>query len=103
MNFLGITLRNNHLEYEISKRPDDVQIWDIMPGKSPYPIERINDTDQQHLCNLLKVSNKSVAHLTTKTSSKEELESLEKAREIIFNLIVEYVDGLKTENLWWNK
>ncbi len=100
LNFLGLTMKNNKLDYFVSNKNDDVQIWDIIPGKSPYPLERINEKDQQDLCNLIKVSNKSAAHLTTKTSTNEELESLLKAREIIYKLVLEYVDGLKTKNLW---
>jgi hypothetical protein len=101
LHFLGLTLKKDKLDYYVSNKDDDVQIWDIIPGKSPYPIEKINESDQQVLCNLIKVANKSVAHLTIKTSTDEEFKSLKNARHKIYELVLEYVDGLRTDSLWY--
>ena len=79
---------------------DSVFIWHINPGKKAYPLKNINSDDQKHLYNLIKVANKSAAHLTIKTSSIEELESLEPARRIIYRLIFDYVDGLNKQVVW---
>lgn len=101
IQFLGLTFRNNQLEYFVSKNNDDVQVWDVIPGKPPYPISNLNNKEKQLLCNVIKVANKASAHMTTKYSTNEELESLEPCRELIFNMILEHVDNVNTENLWW--
>src|SRR5688572_22705653 len=44
IQFLGLTCRNNNLEYFVSKMGEDVQIWDILPGKQPYPMTQLNPT-----------------------------------------------------------
>ncbi len=102
LNFLGLTLRNAKLDYYVSERNDDVQIWDIIPGKQPYPLDKIMDDEKIHLCNLIKVANKASAHLTAKTSSSQELDSLIPARSIIYKITMVYVDGLDKTRVWWH-
>lgn len=99
LHFLGLTCKSGKLDYYVSDKKDDVQIWDVIPGKQPYPLKKISSHEQKHLCNLIKVANKSGAHLTTKTSTKEELDSLKSAREIIYRITLEYVEGLKNEKI----
>lgn len=103
LHFLGLTCNNGKLDYYVSQKKDDVQVWDVIPGKQPYPLEKISSEEKKYLCNLIKVANKSGAHLTTKTSTKELLDSLEPAREIIYRITLEHVDGLKKEKIWWEK
>ena len=105
LNFLGIKRDGDMLKtfesHEITHmEKDSVFIWHINPGKKAYPLKNINSDDQKHLYNLIKVANKSAAHLTIKTSSKKELESLEAARRIIYRLIFDYVDGLNKQAVW---
>lgn len=66
-----------------------------------YPIDQLNASEQRHIVNLIKVANKSTAHLMIQTSSEAELESLGYARQIIFRMMIDYVDGLVTSGLWW--
>ncbi|NQU86511.1 MAG: hypothetical protein HQ541_12190 [Mariniphaga sp.] len=101
IQFLGLTCRGNQLEYFVSKMNEDVQVWDVIPGKPPYPISNLKNHEKQHLCNLIKMANKATAHMTTKYSTDEEFESLEPGRELIFNMVLEYVDNINTTNLWW--
>lgn len=101
LNFLGLTLRNNKLDYYVSERKDDVQIWDVIPGKQPYPLDRLTVDDQEHLCNLIRVANKASAHLTTRTSTTSELNSLIPAKRIIYRITLEYVDNLDKSKVWW--
>lgn len=101
LNFLGLTLRNDKLDYYVSDRKDDVQIWDIIEGKQPYPLSRLTNEQQNHLCNLIKVANKASAHLTTKTSSTDELNSLVPAKAIIYDMVMAYVDDLDKDRVWW--
>ena len=103
LNFLGLTLRNDKVDYYVSDRKDDVQIWDIIVGKQPYPLSRLTIEEKDHLCNLIKVANKASAHLTTKTSSKAELDSLIPAKAIIYKMVMVYVDNLDKSKVWWHK
>ncbi|MES2514722.1 MAG: hypothetical protein V4580_11285 [Bacteroidota bacterium] len=106
LNFLGIKRGSNGLENFESNQisnmdKDTIFIWHINSNKRAYPINNLDNKEQEHLVNLLKVANKSVAHLTNKTSTKIELDSLIPARQIIYKIMLEYVDGLKTSKLWW--
>lgn len=101
IQFLGLQTKNDKLQYFASKIDEDVQIWDVIPGKQPYPLTKLNDLEQKHLCNIIKIANKASAHMTTKFSTKEELDSLEPGREILFNMVLEYVDNLERKELWW--
>jgi hypothetical protein len=106
LNFLGIKrdgsgLRNFQAHEVKPEDKDTIFIWHVNYGKPAYPTSRINVSDEQHLLNLIKVANKSTAHLTIKTSSESELDSLGYAREIIYRIMLDYVDGLDKSNLWW--
>jgi hypothetical protein len=57
--------------------------------------------EKEHLCNIIKVANKASAHLTRKYSTAEELKSLEPGRELIYQMVTSYVDGLDKSQLWW--
>jgi len=102
IQFLGLSLRGNKLEYFVSKVDEDVQIWDVIPGKQPYPLSELNPIQQQHLCNIIKIANKASAHMTTKFSSSEEFESLIPGRELLYQMVTNYVDNLDQSNLWWS-
>ena len=106
LNFLGIkrsgSSMKNFESHEISDEDKDtVFIWHVNPGKKAYPLQNLKKSDIVHLVNLVKVANKSAAHLTIKTSTTEELDSLMPARQIIYRLMLEYVDGLDKKTLWW--
>ncbi len=114
LNFLGIKRNGNRLtnfqynEIQGSEK-ETVFIWHVIPGKLAYPIDFINENDQKHLFNLIKIANKSVAHLTTKTSTLEELDSLVPAKKIIYDIMINFVDGInkvsdlenKKIGIWW--
>lgn len=101
IQFLGLSLRANKLEYFVSKIEEDVQIWNVIPGKQPYPLSKLSSVEQQHLCNIIKIANKASAHMTTKFSSSDEFDSLIPGRELLFKMVTEYVDNLDRTNLWW--
>ena len=101
LQFLGLTCRNNSLEYFVSKMGEDVQIWDVVLGKPPYPLSELTAYEKEHLCNIIKVANKASAHLTRKYSTTEELNSLAPGRKLIYKMVTSYVDGLDKSKLWW--
>lgn len=102
LHFLGIGLIGQQLGYYVGK-PDDVQVWDIIKDKQPYPISNLNDTEKNHLINLIRIANKSSAHLTRTLTSDKQFDSLQPAREIIYRITLEHIDGLETKDLWWEK
>lgn len=106
LNFLGIRLKENRLKNftpsDLSKNEEDsVYIWDINVNKDPYLINNLLDYEQTHLVHLLSIANKSVAHLTSKNAGTVQLASLIPARQIIYRIMVNYVDGLAINKLWW--
>jgi hypothetical protein len=103
IQFLGLRLKENQLINFHSTKGDDVQVWDVIPSKKEYPLSALNKTEQQHLCNILKVANKSSAHLTSVFSTKEEFTSLIPARLLVFKMVTEYVDKLDKTSLWWRE
>ena len=64
IHFLGLGSKGNKLINFYSNKEDDVQIWHIIPGKQAYPLSKLNTIEKQNLCNILKIANKSSAHLT---------------------------------------
>ena len=103
IQFLGLGLKENQLINFHSTKDDDVQIWDVIPGKKEYSLSTLNEIEQKYLCNTLKVANKSSAHLTSDFSTKEEFTSLIPARLLVFKMVTEYVDKLDKTSLWWRE
>lgn len=98
IQFLGLSLRNNKLEYFVSKIDEDVQIWDVIPNKQPYPLSHLNPLEQKNLCNIIKIANNASAHMTTKFSTSEEFDSLIPGRKLLFKMVLDYVDNLDKKN-----
>ncbi len=103
LHFLGIKRDNNKLKniYQGDEKDNEVMIWDVNPSKGPYLISNFSNDEEQDLVNLIKVSNKATAHLTLNTSTKEELSSLENARSLIYNAVLNHVEGLCLKKIWW--
>jgi hypothetical protein len=104
LQFLGITYsaKNKNLVEFKSPKPDDVQVWHLISGKPPYPISKLKAKERKALCTLMKIANKASAHLTTKSSRKNELEALPQARQIIYRMVMDYVDNINKNNVWWH-
>jgi hypothetical protein len=94
-------LKENKLFNFYSNKEDDVQIWDVIPGKQAYPLSILNSIEKQNLCNILKIANKSSAHLTLNFATDEEFASLIPGRRLVFRMVTEYVDNLNKSCLWW--
>ena len=106
IQFLGLGLKKNKLiNFDIKKfdikKEDDVYVWGVIPGKQAYPLSKLNKIEQKDLCNILKIANKSSAHLTSNFSTDEEFDSLISGRKLVFRMVTEYVDNLDKTLLWW--
>ncbi|WP_148041900.1 hypothetical protein [Hanamia caeni] len=101
IHFMGLGLKENKLVNFYSNKEDDVQIWDVIPGKQAYPLSILNSIEKQNLCNILKIANKSSAHLTLNFATDEEFASLIPGRRLVFRMVTEYVDNLNKSCLGW--
>jgi hypothetical protein len=103
LNFLGVgyNFKENKLK-EHSSRPDDITIQKLYPNKSFCSLnDDIIIENYIELCTLMKIADKSVAHLTSTLSNEKELEQLEKARKAIYKLILKHIPEIKKEKIWW--
>lgn len=113
LNFLGITYdwKTSKLKRH-SPKEDDISIIDIYPGSDFCPLdEELITQNHDSLCTIIKLSNKSVAHLTSTESTPNELQQLQTARQTIYKLILKYVpdinkigkgEGIERKiGIWW--
>ncbi len=85
-----------------SKSTDDVTIKDLFPGR-PF-VSLSNPIVQEHEANfsaIIRIANKSVAHLTTVFSNDIEHLLLAPGRLAILKLMIENVPGLETSKIWY--
>lgn len=105
LNFLGLTLNRakNKIDAIIPKN-DDLTIQSLFPSRDfCSPTDTIVVENHDELCTIIKLANKSVAHLTseiTETRSGDH-DKLPKARKAIYNLMLKYVPEMNKDNIWW--
>lgn len=105
LNFLGITLdfRTNDLRHYRSKE-DDLTIRDIYPNGNHNTLQdQIVLDNKDKLCTIMKLANKSVAHLTSSMSNEEEHSQLASARLTIYRLMLKYVPEINKSAIWWHQ
>ncbi|OIQ70707.1 hypothetical protein GALL_476780 [mine drainage metagenome] len=110
LNFLGIgyNFKENTLtELEKIKnkiKPDDFTLQKLFPMRSFCSLnDEIIVKYNIELCTLMKIADKSVAHLTTKFSNDQEHLQLEPARKAIYQLILKYVPEINKKGIWWHE
>lgn len=104
---IGYDYHNNKL-IEYKRKPDDFTIKSLYPNSSVNPInDEIVSQYKSNLCAIIKMANKSVAHLTSKESSPGEHALLKDARMAIYRLILKYVPDINKKSekdkigIWW--
>jgi hypothetical protein len=109
LNFLGIgnDKQNNKL-IKYASQPDDVTLKSLYPNISFHPIDdEIVSKFNSNLCTIIKIANKSVAHLTCNESSPSEHTLLKDARLAIYRLMLKYVPEINKKSadgkigIWW--
>lgn len=90
------------------RKPDDFTIKSIYPNSIVNPIDdEIVSQYKFNLCALIKITNKSVAHLTSKESNPGEHALLKDALMAIYRLILKYVPDINKKSekgkigIWW--
>jgi len=103
LNFLGITYDPKVMDLKkYDAKGDDLTITDIYPDKGSCPLDdELVLANKESLCVIIKVANKSVAHLTSTLSNAEEHGQLEKARHTIYQLMLKYVPDINKGGIWW--
>jgi hypothetical protein len=85
-------------------RSDDIFITLFHPTMTSFPIDNtLTISNAEHIKCLIKVANKAAAHLTTTETTSAEFESMKIARQVIYDLILHYVPGLRNNIIWWEK
>ena len=105
LNFLGITYdtKVNDLRRHQPKA-DDLTIKDIYPQGDYCPLdEQLILDNKESLCTIIRIANKSVAHLTSTLSNQQEHERLESARLTIYNLVLKYIPDINKVEIWWHQ
>jgi hypothetical protein len=98
---LGYEYKANRL-IVFNKKADDYTIKDLFPNRSYCPLsDEIVIANGKELCTIMKIANKSVAHITTILSNGDEHELVKKARMSIYELMLKYVPEINKEKLWW--
>ena len=103
LNFLGISYdpKTNDLIVH-QPRENDLTMKDIYPNKTLCPLtDQLLVDNKKSLCTIIKLANKSVAHLTTLMSSEEEHGLLKDARFTIYRLMLKYVPDVNKAGIWW--
>lgn len=104
LQFLKITKpkKKDELELFCGNDDDDVMIDQYYPSMTDFPInDPLALANKIHLVRLFTVANKATAHFTNKETKKEQFESLEKARKVIYELMMKYLPDLKNLDIRW--
>jgi len=105
LQFIGIGYHDKTQELKPfeSNKPDDITLKSLFPNRDFCKLnEKIIELNNDAICSLMKVANKSVAHLTKNQSNNAELESLKAAKIAVYDLVLKYVPEIDTNKLWYN-
>ena len=104
LNFLGLTCTKDNGISKYDPKSDDLTIKSLFPERDYCPLDEKLVTDNyDSLCTIIKMANKSVAHLTsgvTQTTTNDH-EVLPQARKTVYKLMIKYVPEMNKNNIWW--
>lgn len=105
LNFLGVHKENsNDRIIQFSAKKDDLTIKSLFPDRDYCPLnEQLVVDNHDSLCKIIKLANKSVAHLTSVVTETlpEEPDIIPQARIVIYKLMLKYVPEINKQNIWW--
>lgn len=105
LNFIGISKQNkSDTLIPFAPKNDDLTIKSLFPSRSFCPLnDQIVIDNYAALCMIIKLSNKSVAHLTseiTETLSTDH-DILPHARLATYQLVVKCLPEINKQKIWW--
>lgn len=103
LNFLGLGLNfSNNTINRKEPRGTDFSIKDLFPTRDFCDLnDPILINFNVNLATLIKIADKSVAHMTSILTQEEEHAKLPDARKAIYCLVLKYIPEIKKENIWW--
>jgi hypothetical protein len=104
LNFLGLGYKKDEGIIRHTPNKDDLTIKSLFPERDYCPLdEKIVTENYNEICTIIRLANKSVAHLTTRVSqtTSNDHNVLPKARKAVYELMIKYVPEMNTENIWW--
>lgn len=105
LQFLGINYDSKTAELKDfnSIKADDITLKSLFPNRDYCKLsDDIIQINKHSICTLMKLANKSVAHLTKNQANNKELQLLTPARIAIYHLILKYVPEIDINKLWYN-
>jgi len=104
LNFLGLTFTKENGIIRYNPKLDDLTIKSLFPDRDYCPLdEKIVIDNYEEICTIIRLANKSVAHLTsgvTQTTLNDH-NLLPKARKAVYELMLKYVPEINKQNIWW--
>jgi hypothetical protein len=104
LNFIGLTYTRDNGISRFNAKSDDLTIKSLFPERDYCPLdEKIVTDNYDALCTIIKLANKSVAHMTsgvTQTTSNDH-DVLPQARKAVYELMIKYVPEMNKEKIWW--
>jgi hypothetical protein len=105
LHFIGINYYDKTQEIgEFKpKKSDDITLKSLFPEREYCKVsEKIVEVNKEAICILMKLANKSVAHLTKNQSNEDELQLLRSAKIAVYDLVLKYVPEIDKNKLWYN-
>jgi hypothetical protein len=105
LQFIGINYNDKTQELKEfeSNKSDDVTLKSLFPERDYCKVsEKIIEINKDAICTLMKVANKSVAHLSKNQSNETELQLLKSAKIAVYDLVLKYVPEIDPNKLWYN-
>ena len=105
LQFIGINYNDKTQELKEfeSNKSDDITLKSLFPERDYCKVsENILQINEDAICTLMKIANKSVAHLTKNQSNDAELQLLKSAKITVYDLVLKYIPEIDTTKLWYN-
>lgn len=103
LNFLGLGL-----DYKTNKinrkepRGTDFSIKNLFPEREFCALDDpIILQHNDNLATLIRIADKSVAHLTSVLTQESDHEKLPYARKAVYDLILKHIPEINKQNIWW--
>ncbi len=106
LNFLGLTIDKSQttIKRKTHFEDDDVRITCLGPNLNFCDLDHhLLKENEVSIVTLLKLANKSIAHLTSISTLESDFSHLKPAKLAIYHLMLEYVEGLNTKAIWWTE
>ena len=105
LNFLGLSADKSYSKIILKAfRDTDIRITCLGPGYNLCDVNHaIVQKDISSLLVMMKLADKSIAHMTTIKSQESEHAHLYPAKLATYQLMLEHVHGINKSKIWWTE